>query len=439
MFIGKLFEDIFYSTKPLEESDYAKSRNISILEGCSARTVFNLTSGAFLAGYASFLGAGDSFNGIIGAIPVLAGVIQLLSPIYFERVEKRKLQVSILNFLHRFILGLMVFIPLIFFDNTPRLLVLSIIYFIAYLAVSFANPATSGLIIDLVPGNIRGKYFGKRESIVIASGMIVSLIMGKVMDTFKSGNNEYGGFVVTFSIILLLSFANFFFWTMIKEPQLKRSRTTFRIKQIITMPLKNAGFKKVVIFFVLYNIGLQIAGPFFSVYMVTGLKLEYTYIMLMGVLSTIVNVILVRIWGRIADSRSWDYVLKYSILLLGISHFTWFFVNQSTGSLLIPLLHMTSGVAWAGIGISTFNIQFIYSPEEGRTVYIGFNAALGGLVGFLGTLVGSVLLVIFESMGLHILNFKFGGMQMLFSISGILLTFCAAYVHFFIKQRETEV
>ena len=438
MFIGKLFKDVFYSTKPLEERDYASSRNMSIFEGCSARTVFNLTSGAFLAGYASFLGADDSFNGIIGAIPVLAGVIQLFSPIYFERLEKRKLQVAILNFLHRFILGLMVFIPLIVFERTPRLLLLSTVYFIAYLAVSFANPAASGLLIDLTPENIRGRFFGKRESFTIAIGTIFAIILGRVMDAYKAGGNEYGGFVVTFSVILLVSFANFFFWSRIKEPFVKRNRTTYRVKQIITMPLKNAGFNKVVIFFVLYNIGLQVAGPFFSVYMVTGLKLDYTYIMLMGMLSTIVNVILVRIWGKIADSRSWDFVLKYSILLLGISHFAWLFVDNSTGVILVPLLHMISGAAWAGIGISTFNIQFIYSPEEGRTVYIGFNAALGGVVGFLGTLVGSVLLVVFDRMKIHISDFKLGGMQMLFSISGILLIICAAYVHFFIKQREVR-
>jgi len=150
-------------------------------------------------------------------------------------------------------------------------------------------------------------------------------------------------------------------------------------------------------------------------------------------IGTIVNVILVRVWGKIADNKSWDFVLKYSISMLGLTHFTWLFVNNTTAFFLLPILFITSGAAWAGIGISTFNIQFIYSPEEGRTVYIGFNAALGGLMGFIGTLAGSVLLVLFNSLGLHVLSFKLGGMQILFAISGILLIFCAAYAHFYIK------
>lgn len=436
MFIGKLFRETYYSTKPLEERDYVHSRKMSIFEGCTARTIYNLTSGAFLAGYANFLGANDAFNGIIGAIPVLAGVISMFSPMYFEKRDKRKLQAVLLNFLHRFILGLMVFIPLIVLNQAPRLMLLAFMYFAAYLAISFANPAASGLIIDLTQENTRGKYFGRRESYLLAVGTVISLILSRVLDGYKADGNEYGGFVVVFVVILLLSLTNYYFWSNIKEPPVKSKKTTYSLKQVVTIPLKNSGFKKVIIFFVLYNIGLQVGGPFFSIYMVTNLKLDYTYIMLMSMISTLVNVILVRVWGKIADNRSWDFVLKCSILMLGITHFAWMFVTDTTSVVLIPLLHIAGGMSWAGIGISTFNIQFIFSPEEGRTVYIGFNAALGGVMGFLGTLAGSGMLLIFGASGLRIASLNAGGMQVLFAISGIILMLCAAFAHFFIKQSD---
>ena len=438
MNIRTTLQNTFYNTEPLTGKDYEYSRKMSIFEGCTARTVFNLTSGAFLAGYASFLGADDAFNGIIGAMPVLAGVMSLFSPIYFEKRDKRKLQVLLLNFLHRFILGLMVIIPLISANAAPRLFLLGSFYLLAYMSIAFGNPASSAILIDLTPTNIRGRYFSKRESFLLAVGIIVSLILGRVLDGFRDAGNEYGGFVVVFSVILLFSFGNAAFWSQIKEPIVKRNRKTYSLKQIISIPVKNSGFRKIIIFFVLYNIGIQVGGPFFSVYMVTGLRLEYTYIMFMGMLSTFVNVILVRVWGRIADKKSWNFVLEYSIMLLGIVHFSWVFVSHSTAFILVPLLHIVSGAAWAGIGISTFNIQYIYSPEEGRTVYTGFNAALGGLMGFFGTLAGSLLLGIFDSLGLQLATLTIGGMQMLFLISGVMLMICAGYSHFFIKQPDTE-
>lgn len=437
--INNKIREIFFNTKPLKPRDYEISRRMAILEGSSARAVFNLTSGAFLAGYASFLGSDDAFNGIISAMSVLAGMIALISPMYFEKRTNCKLQVTLLNFLHRFILGLMVLIPLITSVKSIRLILLAFMYLAAYLSVSFANPAGNGILIDITPENIRGRYFGKRESCFLAIGTIFSLIMGRVLDKYRTEGNEYGGFVVMFSVILLLSFVDGFLWSKIKEPYKDKKKSSFTMKQVITMPLANSGFRKIIIFFVLYNVGLQIGSPFFSVYMVTGLKLDYTYITIVSMIGTLVNVLLVRVWGRIADRRSWSFVLKNSIMMLGITHALWFFVNSETAFVLVPILHVTSGAAWAGIGISTFNIQFIFSPEDGRTVYIGFNTALGGVMGFLGTLVGSLLLGVFEYTNPSIAGMEFSGMQILFGISGALLLVCSAYANFFIKQTASQV
>jgi len=116
----------------------------------------------------------------------------------------------------------------------------------------------------------------------------------------------------------------------------------------------------------------------------------------------------------------------------------WFFVNPATAFILVPVLHITSGASWAGIGISTFNIQFIFSPEDGRTVYIGFNTALGGIMGFLGTLTGSFLLGVFENIKPIIAGVEFSGMQILFGLSGIMLLVCSAYANFFIKQAPSH-
>jgi MFS family permease len=436
--INDKIREVFFNTKPLEPRDYEMSRKMAILEGSSARAVFNLTSGAFLAGYASFLGSDDAFNGIIGSMSVLSGIIALFSPMYFEKRTSCKLQVTLLNFLHRFILGLMVIIPLITSVRSVRLILMAFMYLTAYISISFANPAGNGILIDITPDNIRGRYFGKRESCFLAIGTVFSIVMGRVLDKYRADGNEYGGFIVMFSVILLLSLVDGFLWSKIKEPYKNKKRSSYTIKQIITIPLKNSGFRKIIFFYVLYNIGLQIGGPFFSVYMVTGLKLDYTYITIVGTIGTVVNVILVRVWGKIADHRSWNFVLKNSIMMLGITHALWFFVNPATAFILVPVLHITSGASWAGIGISTFNIQFIFSPEDGRTVYIGFNTALGGIMGFLGTLTGSFLLGVFENIKPIIAGVEFSGMQILFGLSGIMLLVCSAYANFFIKQAPSH-
>lgn len=438
MWVSKLFKKVYFDETPLSEKDYHRSRIFFIVEGATARTIFALTSGAFLAGFAKYLGASDQFNGTIGAIPVFAGIIQIFTPMVFERLEKRKFLISILSFLHRILLGFMVFIPLIIKDVVLCLGLIAGTYFVSYLMVSFISPPASNLIVSLTPESTRGRYFGVRESYILAAVTVVTLVMGRVMDVFKQRGSEYSGFLVVFIFVLVLALINFYFLSAVKEPPVKRNSIPLDIKSIITVPLKDKKFRKIIVMFLLWNIGLQVGGPFFAVYMVTGLKLDYTYIMAMGLLGALTNFTVVRIWGKIADKRSWVFTTKMSITILAATHFLWLFVDPQTAVVLVPLLHIMGGASWAGINISVFNIQFSFCPEDGRTVYLGFNAALGGLVGFASTLIGSGLLGILGTGKLDILGIGVGNMQVIFAISGIILGACAGYVHYYIGKGPSE-
>jgi MFS family permease len=435
-----LVKKIYFNNKPLTDKDYNRSRNLSILEGCTYRTVYNLTSEAYLAGFACYMGITDSLNGLLGAIPVLAGVIQVFSPIIFEKMQKRKMAIALLNLFHRLLLGLMMFIPLITDSSLERMVLIFSMFFISHLLFSFANPAASSWLIDLTPENIRGRYFGIRESTLLAVAIVFTLAMGRVLDHFKNNGSEFGGFVILFSFILVLAFVNFIVFSLMKEPPVKRNKSNLTVKSVVTIPLRDKKFKKIIILFILWNIGVQALAPFTSVYMVSGLKLVYTYISAVVMIGTFIKVLSARyLWGRLADSRSWVFIIKASIGLLAITHFMWSFVNPSTAYIMVPLLHIMSGTAWGGIVIATFNIQFIFAPEEGRTVYIGFNSAMGGLVGFASTLTCSILLRKFPNLRINLVGFSIGSMQMLFAISGVLLGICTLYIHLFLKRPETMI
>ena len=105
------FKSIYINKEPLTDEDMDTSRNLSILEGSTARTIFTLTGGAFLVGFAKYLGANDQIAGIVAAVPVLAGIIMAFSPILFERLENRKSIICLFCFIGRLMLGTMILIP----------------------------------------------------------------------------------------------------------------------------------------------------------------------------------------------------------------------------------------------------------------------------------------------------------------------------------------
>ncbi|MCM0648301.1 MFS transporter [Clostridium swellfunianum] len=435
MKLGALVEKVYFDSNPLHRKDYEKGRKFFIFECCFGVGVYSLTSGAFLAGLANYMGATDEFNGIVGAIPVFAGVIQIFSGLVFEKMERRKFLVSMLCISFRILLGLMFFIPLAFDSQNARLAALAGTYGVAYLLASFSTPPANNWLVSLTPEHIRGKYLAKRDAYSLAFLTAITLIVGKVLDIFKQAGNEKMGFVFMGFLVMAMAVLNFCSISSIKEPKMEVSRVQLKFRDIFLKPLRDSKFKLIIVLFILWNIGLQIAGPFFAVYMVTGIKLSYSYIMLMGVLSSIARIITVPYWGKLADHKSWITCTKYSLGMLGIIHACWLFVNNTTAPVLVPFLHVLSGIAWGGINMAMFNIQFLFSPKEGKTIYLGVNAALGGVLGFLSTIVGSMILGMLQGLNFNIGFITIGNMQIIFLMSGMLILATALYAHAFLKDN----
>lgn len=436
MAIKATIQNVYYNKTTLTMKDYEKSRRMFICEGCTSVGLFSITSGAFLAGFAKYLGATDEFNGIIGAIPVMAGIVQIFSSLVFEKLEHRKFLISLLCLLYRTLLGTMIFIPIFIQNTSARLFALAGVYALAYSMAAFITPASSSWIVDLTPENMRGRYFATKDAYSLAFVTILTLVMGRVLDMYRKVNNEYGGFIVLGVVVLVLAILNFSFISSVKEPVSNRKRSNIKLIDVLTLALRNKGFRKVIILSVLWNVALQIGGPFFAVYQVTGLNLSYSFIMIMGVIGSIIRVISARTWGSLGDKKSWFFTSKASIAILGITHILWAFVDIKIAIFLVPLLSVLSGIAWSGINLSLFSVQFVYAPEEGRTAYLGTSAALGGVAGFISTFIGSRIVNMLKELQFSFFGILIGNMQIVFALSGILLLFTALYVRNFMERGK---
>jgi MFS family permease len=411
----------------VSDENYELSRRRFIIEGCLSNGVYTLTAGAFLVGYAKYLGANDQFNGIIVALPLLAYVLQMFSPLFLEKLTSRKKLVVLTCLFYRALLGLMIIIPLVTHNSSARLLMLGGMYFAAYLVFSFSNPAGCSWIISLVPEKTRGRYFGLRDTCIISSAAVLSLSMGRVLDIFKFHNMEFMGFVVVFTVVLILVVLNIFELNRIKEPEIAPYSQSINVRSLFTLPMKNRQFRSVVMLNTFWNLAAQLALPFFSVYMVTGLKLSYTFIMAAGIIFSVVQASTAKLWGKLADKFSWEVTTVVSIGMIGLCHLTWAFVNRSTYFAMIPLIQMVAGAGWAGVNMSLFNIQFKHAPQEGRTIFVGFNAAMAGLVGFASAILGAVLVGTLSDVKIDIGVTVLDNMRFIFGVSGILIVCCAGF------------
>jgi hypothetical protein len=422
----------------LADKDYERSRFYAVVESISARIIFGFTTGAFLAGFLKYIGAEDKLCGQISALTVLAGIIQFFSPLVLEKLNRRKAVVTWFNALHRFTLVMLVLVPVIPVPMIWRLYITAALYFVSHLMVNAVAPATTNLIISIVPQRMRGKYFSMREAYLIFVSSVLNIIMGKVLDVFKLQNKTYEGYLVMYAVALAAMLLNLFSYIKIKEPPITVPRKNIDFKMLFSLPLKEKKFRKIIVLFFLWGLSLNFASPFFSVYMVSKLELSYTFIMISGFLNSLSYVIAVRFWGKVADRYSFTFSAMLSVALLGTAHAGWFFASPGSALLypIVVLLHILSGIAWGGAGISLFNVPYEYTPEEGRTVYLGFNAALSGLIGFISSNISSWMVGEMENFKAVVFGMTITQFQIIFAASGLTIILTALYIHMSILRGQ---
>ncbi len=417
--------------------DYEKSRKMILRESVTANAIGSIAGGSILAGFNKYLGLSNEMAGIIAAIPLLTGVLQMFSALFFERLARRKFFICLFFFLHRLSLSAMYFVPLMVQGTGLRVALMFAIYVFASSFSSMGTGPVNIWMIDLVPESLRGRFFAKKDAVSLIANVAAGLVMGVVLDAFRAGGREREGFLLVSGVILLLLAVNTYLFAKWDEPLQTPPKTPFRLRDMFQKPLAHKEFRKVIGFNILYCISLQMAAPFFSVYMVDVLGLSYLNIMLVGFLSAGTRVIFLRIWGRMADSASsWPRVAKWALRALGLGHALWFFASPNIAWFYFPILQLFSGMAWGGVNLSIFNLPFAVMPKEGRNLFLAMHSVIGSVTGFLAALLGAGLSsllggVSFSFWGLHV-----GNTQILFLLSGVCLALVAEYPKRFIKVQN---
>lgn len=408
----------------MTDADYSRGRRLFIAEGCCANGVVTLTTGAFLSGYIGYLGADDSLNGIIGSVPVLLCSLQMFSSVVLENLRQKKFLIACFALIHRLLLSSIFFVPLAVNGNGGRLAAVVAIYVVAHFFGAFIGTGTGSWLLSLVPETIRGTYLGRKDAFAFGFTTVLSLLCGRILDWLRGGRQDLIGYYVIGLFVLSIAFTDFWCLSSIKEPPQEPHRRS--LKAAVVDPLLDGEYRKVIGLYMFWNLALQVAGPFFSVYMVTGLSLDYTYITFLGLISSSVRVVAACLWGRLADKTSWLHAARLSMLLLGLVHASWLFMTPATCLILQPILQALSGAAWGGIAIAVFSLQYQYAPADKRVSYVSANSSYAGLFGFFATLLGAFLLKLLPDV--RIGSFTVTGMQMIFLLSGVLIMGCVKYM-----------
>jgi len=365
--------------KTKKNLDYANKRGISnnVMVGAGEH---------YLSPYAIALGATDVQVGLMTSIPkLLASFSQLFSTKITEEIGSRRKMVLIFS-----LIQMLIWIPIGLLIFSGYNAVLNLIFFatVYWISASIVLPAWNSWLGDLVPDRIKGRFFGRRRMLTGLS-LFLSMSIAGVTLYISSKYHPLLGFGIIFSIVFISKLISWSYLRKMKEPAFhiyEESKFSF-LDFIKKMPKTNFG--KFVIFLTLMTFSVSIASPYFSVYMLKDLGLNYlTYTIIISA-AQISNFIFILIWGRYSDFFGNKKIMTVTGYLIFILPLLWIF---STNIFYLIGVQVFAGFLWSGFNISTFNFIFDTVSPSKRVRCVSYYNVLNGLAIFLGTSLGGWLL-----------------------------------------------
>ncbi len=390
----------------LSYEETQRGLNRVVLEGMASQTMESLTKGVFLVGLALQLGASNFVVGLLGAVPFLSNLFQIPAILLVERYRDRRNIVAICSFIGRSFLLIVALATLI----PDKSLALTVVIFAVAMRYSFgalANCAWNSWMRDLVPKVILGKFFGKRMSITTSMAAVIGISAGFFLDWWQSLNPEDG--VHGYSALYILGFIAAMVSTSLilniphprmREPEVKIYTGKFSFRHMIKEPLKNENFRKLIFFLMSWNFAINLASPFFTVYMLKTLHYDMIFVVALTLMSQLVNAFSLKLWGKKTDKYSNKTVLGICGTLFVFCIFGWTFAtypdNRAYTTALLVVLHIFMGIALSGVSLSTANIAMKLTPSAKATSYLAMNTVLTSFAAGIAPLFGGFFADYFE-------------------------------------------
>jgi MFS family permease len=369
------------------------------IQGTVAMGLDAITSGGFLAAYALALGADNLQIGVLAALPFLLQPLQLPSILLIERMKMRK-AIAFFTFAAIQLLWIPVALIPFWMDVPGPGPVAALLGLIALRSLITAplNAAWNGWLKDLIPQKVMGTFFARRLVYASVVAIALSIAAGVFADFWSEDAGDAQGRAVAYALPLLVGALTLGIMTPIAligmpEPQMADPPGGRRsLWKALRNPIKDPNYAQLIRFRFLWALALNLAVPFFAVYMLEEIGLSVSAVMLLTAVSQATNIFFLPVWGRLVDRLGAKGILTVCCSLYILVVLGWTFTTLPDRYVLtIPLLvllHMLAGIATAGLNVADGTLAFKLAPKGEATAYlaaaslaVNFGSALGPLLG----------------------------------------------------------
>ncbi|MBC8138023.1 MAG: MFS transporter, partial [Fibrella sp.] len=415
----------------LSRLEVLRGLRISTWDAVYATVWMVLTTGAFQIGFARYLGASDFVLGLLAGLPAAVGLLQIPASLYSDRLASRKRFVAFNAVAGRLVWLLILAMP--FF--VPQ--ALQVWVFVALLTVSSAlltiiGPAWTSWMSDLVPADFRGRYFGQRSMLAGIVTVLIPLPAGAFLDLAVKHQwfEVRWGFAVLFAIACVASVASFVM--LLRQPEPPRiAPPGDRVNpfKALSAPLADRNFRAFITYSAAIVVSQTFAGQFFVAWQLDrdGLNMPYLTVQILGAVASGAGLATTQIWGYLSDKFGSRPLLQLATIATVVAPILWLFTirGQFTYNVvLIVILNLVAGLAWAGVGLAQFNLLLSTAPAESRSTYVAVFSAITGIVGGVAPILGGIAMEVLKPVVLPFGIFSINNYKILFFITALIRICC---------------
>jgi MFS family permease len=326
----------------------------------------------------------------------------------------------------------------------------------------FANPGWTALTADIVPLAWRGRFFGNRNMAMGVANMLVVLLAGQIITSMDSSLHGYQAMYV---LAALFGFGASFCFAHIQEPHAQpkaaaapasvdktavaaselpkdgnevalaaselpaselpadgsevalpgseaaaeesaapaaRREGRFSFAELWQILRSDRVFSMYIIAQMVWNFGLMVAGPFFTVFQVEVLQSNAFIIGAQGIITALAGLPAQQFFGRLNDRLGPRRVVLLTGFLIPLLPLGWCFVRTPWEP---TILSIFGGFIWAGYNLANFNMMLTITDPTRRPRYTAMYQISLLIASALGSALGSLVITQLGYITIFIISF----------------------------------
>ncbi|MCL2629001.1 MAG: MFS transporter [Oscillospiraceae bacterium] len=404
----------------VHDNETLRTLNIIILSVAVGMLLFSIQGGVAFVGYASALGAGEFAFGLISALPILAGLLQLFVSFLAVKTGKFKRMFLIGGIIQRISWIVIAFIPYILPVGESRLWLLIVLVTLAAMAGSFVHISHMTLMGSVIPIEVRGRYITARQKVCTAVSLVVGLGVAFTLD----GMQGFLGYTIVFAIGGVAGLIDILMYAGIKFSIIPNKPEGFSLMQGMKACFTSPVTRNYLLFWMFWHFAINISAPFFNKYAIDRLELSYTSIIIFGqIVSQTLALAVISRWGVFLDKYGSVPMMTISATVSTLGGFVWLFAVP--GSILpLFLFNFLGGLFWCANEACMVNMQLSHTPSTGRpaalAVYTVFTSVAAAIALICGGALLETLSPVMENLDFTFMGTPFDNYKLVFCIAAVL-------------------